>query len=146
MASSRRMTAKDSIELEEQLRLNDDTLNLDPERLNESIIQTMTHKNPSLYLSAALSKIPEKKMSGLSILDFRELLHSVPKIHSDGPGGMNQILQPQKYNYVLKPPSPLISKLTPIQSIRDRQQLKMSILTPNQPVPADNKRPCCLLV
>lgn len=65
----RRYSIRESLEHEEPF--NDSSFKETPKSIES--FQT-SHKNKSIFFSAALSKIPEKKMSNISILDFKDML------------------------------------------------------------------------
>lgn len=150
--SSRRQTARDSLELDDQFHIPEGSMrHFEPDKTNDSLINTMTQKNRSLQFSAALSKIPDKKMSNLSIMDFKELLAASHNQqleydsckHSD----LERILENGGIEDQAFQDSTGRQKDSITKSINEKDRLKDSIFTPNQPIATvADKKSCCSLI
>lgn len=163
--SSRRQTAKrESLDLDEQFKFNDSSYK-DADRHNESFLPSMTHKEKSLRFSAALSKIPDKKMSNISIMDFKDLLSASHKVsrfrlNSNNDGlttgmSMKHDIHPFNSDYkeqVNESGSKGNTKRDSLSRSSEKERPshhmnKESIFTPNTPIPVEEKRSyCCRLI
>jgi hypothetical protein len=164
--SSRRHTAnKESMDLEEHFRFNDSSYR-DANHPMDSFNPSMTPKERSVKFSIALSKIPEKKMSNISIMDFKEILSGTCRVSrfrfkSDNDHGMTGMKMDQDSNLFaeeLKPrsndsDSNSVTKKSTVTRTSDKDKpdrvttYRESIFTPNLPVPQDqNQGYCCQLI
>lgn len=152
------------MDLDEQFKFNDSSYK-DAEKHHESFLPSMTHKERSLKFSAALSKIPEKKMSNISIMDFKDLLSASHKGHrfrlnSNNDGLVNGMslkkdIDPFDSDYKEQDNESGSKIHTQRDSLsrssdRDRPSYlinKESIFTPNMPITREEKRGyCCTLI
>lgn len=166
LSTSRRQTNhRESIDLEEQFRFNDSSYR-EPNQATYSFNPSMTHREKSIKFSIALSKIPEKKMSNISIMDFKEILSgtyrmSTFRLKSDADhriGGMK--LEPESNLFADDAKqrsddsgSNSVTKKSSYTAYSDKDKLekmstfKESIFTPNQPVPKESSQGyCCQLI
>lgn len=74
ISSERRNTFRESLEHDEPFN---DSSYKDSSRFQDSYHPSQ--KNKTSYFSAAISKIPDKKMSNISIMDFKDILNSGAK-------------------------------------------------------------------
>jgi hypothetical protein len=164
--TSRRNTLnRESLDLEDHFRLNDSSYR-DHDKVLDSFNPSMTHKDRSIKFSIALSKIPEKKMSNISIMDFKEILSGTCRVSrfrlkSENDHGMPSLKMNQDINLFADDQkqrsrdsdSHSVTKKSSYTRSSEKEKpdrmstYRESIFTPNLPVSKDeSKGYCCQLI
>lgn len=153
------------MDLEDHFRFNDSSYR-DPNHPMDSFNPSMTPREKSVKFSIALSKIPEKKMSNISIMDFKEILSGTCRVSrfrlkSENDHGLVGLKMEQDSNLFAEETKPRsndsgsnsATKKSIVTRSSEKEKLdrvtpyRESIFTPNLPVPQDESQGyCCRLI